>query len=145
MKFFNPADESQWIDVCDSRKMSERKRREIKRAQIAVTGVPGIMNAVEMTDGKLDDMSRGEQIKIFTAAGVDISKVDDAGSQVKDATILAHVTQWSFGDVTEDVLLDLPGEVYDWVDEKVGQVVTATGGPDLNVEVSPDPKAPISP
>lgn len=129
-----------WAEVRDPRKIPDRLTETIEDAQFRLMETPAADHlADEASAAAFQDRPPAEQMRLVGRDGM------HAMNELKRATILAHVTEWSFGDVSRDVLTELPRSTVDALAEKIGAITTATGGPHLNTDVDPDPTSPSSP
>lgn len=125
-----------WADIRDPRKLTERQTGALEDAQFeALAAMPPGLDFE-----KVQDMNPVDMARTVGAGGA------RAMRQMKRTLLLTYVSAWSFGDVTEDVLLDeVPSYLVAELTMEVEKVVRATGGPRVNVEPNPDPVSPILP
>lgn len=125
--------EGEWADLYDPTKVPERKRRPVVRALVSF-----MRDRAEHTPPDFDAGDLGDEDK----AAVLAAKLDPAliasADDLNDAVVIALVREWSFGEVTAEVLLDLPSDAY--------KELSAACAPHLNgmmpqFGVDPDPKA----
>lgn len=126
--------DGQWAELYDPTKVPERKRRPVVRALVelakeqALHGFGPEVDAASLTD---EDKAAALAAKFDTSVLV-------AGDNLNDVAVIALVSSWSFGEVTVDVLLDLPAESYKALSEACAPLMMALMP---NFQVSPDPKA----
>lgn len=104
-----------WAILFDAAKVPERKRRPVFRALVAFMA-----------------SQNGEVGSKLDPAAVDLA--DD----LNDALVVALVREWSFGEVSEAVLLDMPADAYRPLSAECAKHLDALMP---NFSVSPDPKA----
>lgn len=125
-----------WADIRDPRKLNELQTAEMEDAQFdALAHLPAGIDPEKAQDLPQIDMVRH--------LGRDGAK---AMREMKWTTILVYVSEWSFGEVSRDVLLQqIPSGTVTALFDEISKVVRATGGPRLNTEVDPDPASPTLP
>lgn len=112
-----------WADIYDPLKVPERRRRPVVKA---------LVKFMASQNGTLP-VTNGDTPRIDPS-------VVEVADDLNDALIVAMVQSWSFGDVTVEVLLDLPADAYRALSTACSEHVTALMP---NFQVSPDPKAAI--
>jgi 6-phosphogluconate dehydrogenase (decarboxylating) len=132
--------EDGWAMIRDPRKLTERLSARIEDAQFELMSVPAVAQLISDQGAEaaedIQSKSAAEQMSLIGAQGFRLMR------NVKYATILAYVESWSFGDVTEDVLLDLTATEVNELSEEIGKVIKAVGGPKLDTSVDPTPGSP---
>ena len=130
--------EDDWAVLRDPRSLPERLAGRLEDAQLEVIAMMPQFDPTEAE--KVQDMSPAQQIKLVGVEGF------KALRRMKHTAVLVYVREWSFGEVTENVLLDeVPARFVTEIFDQVGKVMRATGGPHLNREPSPDPESPTLP
>jgi hypothetical protein len=133
--------EDGWAMIRDPRKLSERNSARIEDAQFELMTVPAVVQLISDQGATaaedIQSKSAAEQMGLIGTQGFKLMRA------VKYTTILVYVDSWSFGEVTEDVLLDLPATTVNELSEEIGKVIKATGGTKLDVSVDPTPGSPI--
>lgn len=109
--------DGQWAELYDPVKVPERKRRPVFRALVAF---------MASQDG-------GEIGSKLDPAAVDLA------DGLNDALVVALVREWSFGEVSEAVLLDMAADCYRVLSTECAKHLDALMP---NFSVSPDPKVP---
>jgi hypothetical protein len=119
-----------WADLRDPAKTPERLRRPVRQAAIAmqrfVTPTPDVVVSAEPTEVAESDVQSAFGAPPIEALVGETTVVDEnaettypsdeelaAVDHYDDVVMLAVVTAWSFGDVTLDVIGELPGDAYD--------------------------------
>lgn len=130
-----------WADIRDPRKLSERLTAQLEDAQLALVELPAAQQFATPEDfEKIQDLPPFEQIKLVGRDGFKVLR------EMKWTSILVYVTEWSFGAVTRDVLLDdVPSSAAGVLSQEIEKIIKATGGPHLNTEPSPDSQSPMPP
>ncbi|WP_040829815.1 hypothetical protein [Nocardia jiangxiensis] len=128
--------EGAWADIRDPRKLNELQTAELEDVQFdAVAHLPAGIDPEKAQDLPPVDMVR--------QLGREGAK---AMREMKWTTILVYVSEWSFGAVSRDVLLQqIPSGTVTALFDEISKIVRATGGPRLNAEVNPDPASPTLP
>ncbi|MFF2551819.1 hypothetical protein ACFVUS_12515 [Nocardia sp. NPDC058058] len=128
--------EGNWADIRDPRTLNERQTARLEDAQLAA--MEHIANPADFEH--IQDLSPLEQIRSLGREGA------KAMREMKWETILVYVSEWSYGAVTEEVLLEeLPSVDVAALFDQISKVVKATGGPKINAEPNPDPNSPMPP
>jgi hypothetical protein len=119
--------DDQWATLCAPKKVPERKRRRYERCFFeineATTSLPRMAGKDEPDP------------KFFTGMHHDLI------AHAEDMLILCFVREWSYGEVTEDVLEDLPTEDYRALKAECERLKDEMM-PDYSADI--DPKAPTS-
>lgn len=111
----------------DPRQVPVKFRRVWERAQSAMGSIAyDIKNRIADED---------EQNKEFTKTGMEHPELVE---RVRDAAILALVSNWSYGEVTQEVIENLPADTYDTLAAKCDELSKQMAP---NFEVQRDPKA----
>lgn len=114
-----------WAELCAARKVPERKRQRYRREMFALSQMTVDLPA---QNGNAD-------VKDLSYAGPEVS---DQMSAMERALILCFVREWSFGDISDDALADLPADAYDALRDEC-QRLREELFPDFGADV--DPKA----
>jgi len=120
-----------YAELYDPIKVPERKRRPVVAALVKFMRDRA---QAQVPDFDAKNMSEDEAAKI--AASIDPSLLV-AADDLNDTVVVALVREWSFGEVTTDVLLDLPADTYKQLSTACAPHMQALM-PDF--QVSPDPK-----
>lgn len=133
-----------WFDVISPRRLTEARRETIQVAAFALMEIPEFRNYIATNSGNLDGVDADNPVMLASIIGGDAKVMVKAMSASKHALVLAHVKEWSFGDVTEKALIEeIPGEYLDFMVKTIEGVRTKLAEPSLT---EPDPKAlPIAP
>jgi len=133
--------EDGWALIRDPRTLTERLSARIEDAQFRLMDLPIMKEFTNAADAeRIQSLPPGEQMRLIGPDGFQRMR------EVKWTTILVYVTEWSYGEVTEDVLMDeVPSYVVNLLSEEIGNVIKATGGPNLDTSVNPDPASPTRP
>ena len=121
-----------FAELYDPLKVPERKRRPVVAALVAFMKDRAAAN-VPQFDTKA--MSEDEAAALSAQLDPDLLIAADA---LNDSVVVALVREWSFGAVSEDVLLDMPADAYKVLSEACAPHLNALMP---NFQVSPDPKA----
>lgn len=118
-----PLPDGQHALMRDPEQISQRQRRPFERLRAKVS-------VVVDTDNDLDQLAESERTRVVLTRLVNADEYDLA-DQMNDAMIMMFVQDWSFGDVTPDALVDLPGHAYDallmWCQPMLDKVFLRTG------------------
>lgn len=117
-----------WADLADPRKVPEKKRSRYRRSHFAFSAATADLPRMD-SDPNIPDP------RYMTDEASDLA--DNIAAQL----VLCLVTEWSFGDVTLDVLEGIPGDAYDAL-----VLACRDLAPELmpDYQVDTDPKAPTS-
>ena len=124
--------EGNWADLYDPVKVPERKRRPVVRAVVRFFKDQQASAIPAFDPATVDEDTAAT---IAAQLGPDLL---GAADDLNDAVITALVQSWSYGDVTTDVLLELPADAYKLLSEACQPHMT---GLMPNFGTSPDPKA----
>lgn len=123
----------------DPRQVPVKIRRIYDHAKLALAGVAaGVSDEVVVSDNAPEDVKKAQveqQQKLFVIKMADQPELMD---KLNDAAILALVSEWSYGAVTQDVLESLPGDSYDVLQKKCDALAVEMSP---NFAVTDDPKA----
>jgi hypothetical protein len=114
--------------IHDPDQVPVKKRRPYSRAQMAM----GVLTE-DIPDDLEDDDKRRD--KLLTIAG---AKNPELIENLNDALILAFVSQWGYGAVTQEVLEEIPSGSYNKLLKHCEPLAKHLSA---NFEVTPDPKA----
>jgi hypothetical protein len=107
--------------LCAPRKVSERKRNRHQSAMFALNAATADIPRNPEKPDEPDVRHLGpEHNELLKAA--------------ERALILCFVREWSYGEISEDALLDLPGDAYDVLAEECNRLL-----PEMRPDFSPDP------
>lgn len=128
--FVLPLPEGAWADLYEAKAMPERVRRPIQRTALAMGRTmpeqtkTTIEAAVAPAGEAVPAMGAPPVAELVAEAAVDgatmvarLSDISDESLEAidayNDAVILGFVREWSYGEVKEAVLLEIPGESFD--------------------------------
>lgn len=127
--------DGQWAELVNPRKVSERKRRPYIAA---MTDLSSSTADIAQIPNPQFGGEPGQPVTIPDPARFSGAHMQLA-DRVSDALILALVAEWSFGDVSQDILEGLPADCFDPIFRACRDLAPELA-PDYGPD--PDPKAP---
>lgn len=126
-----------WAILREPAAVPVRLRRPVEKALIKVSKQKDIADALT-ADSK---NATQEEIAAKVAEQLDSESMDIL-NDLNDCLILARVESWSFGDITIDKILDLPGADYSVLQTEAAKGITEMMP---NFSNSGDPNSPLNP
>lgn len=132
-----------WAIVRDAEDVPERRRRPLIDLASSGQSVRDELEAIsKIVDGREMSEINAEEVPTPSQNALDIM------SAMCDLLILAMVREWSYGDVTIDVLLDVPSKDYDTLRDLTApmfSLVVPDFGPSAAVKVKEDGTTTLNP
>lgn len=127
--------------VRDPRKLTERQSEALEDVQFELMQLPMVQKIMHERGSKgfeeIQDADAAVQVNEIGVDGLKLMR------RLRRVSVLTYIASWEYGEKVDlETLLDVPAASVGSMFEQIGNVIKATGGPTLNVEVDPSPDSP---
>lgn len=131
-----------WINVRDPRSLTEGQMEALEDVQFDILSLPAVKERIAAGGKKafedIQDASDDDQMRMVGRDGLKLMR------RMRRVVVTTYVESWSYHDtVDEAAVLNTNHRIIQEINNKVGDIIKATGGAHLNTEPTPDATSPI--